>query len=369
MKKLAVFLVFVITTALLIVPGCAEFSPDNLFTRIKGRIFEFSSGVGAWGTELTIGENGTFTGSFHDSEMGETGEGYPDGTVYGCSFHGKLFDPQFIDDYTWLAKITVEMDEGQLTEEIEDGIRFVTTAPYGLEKAQTVMLFLPGAQVDRLPEGFIPWSHLQEIEPDAKEIPYYAIWNEDDESGFVSDIVTGEQSQDNAEHLPIYSYTGDNPIEGAIANALSRDERAGMYKTEPGYVTIPCVNIFRTELTDDTHAKVYGDFWILNYVKHGNVLENISGGEYPGIIILEKNGSQWQVTETEVAGDGEDFAADIERFSGGDQELAEKFFAAADLKAETNQVIRTRFIKAYVEANSLDIAAYRDYGWDPVLLN
>ena len=41
---------------------------------------------------------------------------------------------------------------------------------------------------------------------------------------------------------------------------------------------------------------------------------------------------------------------------------------AADLKADANQEIRTRLIKAYVEANSLDITAYQDFGWDPVYL-
>ena len=97
-------------------------------------------------------------------------------------------------------------------------------------------------------------------------------------------------------------------------------------------------------------------------------LENISGGEYPAIISLEKDGDQWKVTATEVAGDGEDYTADIERFAAGDQELADRFFAAADLKADANQEIRTRLIKAYVEANSLDITAYQDFGWDPVYL-
>ena len=168
----------------------------------------------------------------------------------------------------------------------------MTAKPYGLEKAESVTFWLPGTPVAGLPEAFMIWSHLQDFAPDAKELPYFAIWSEADEAGFISGFVSGTQDETNAEQLPVYSYTGDDPIEGAIANALARDERAEMYKTEPGYVTIPCAIIFRTELTDDTHAKVYGDFWILNYVKRGNVLENISGGEYPGIIMLEKDGDQ-----------------------------------------------------------------------------
>ena len=118
--------------------------------------------------------------------MGETGEGYPDGTLYGCSFHGQFTEPARVDEYSWTAKVTLELDEGQVPEAIEDGVRYVTSVPYGIEKAQTVTFFVPGTPVDHLPEGFADWSHLQEIDPDATEIPYYAIWSEADEAGFIT---------------------------------------------------------------------------------------------------------------------------------------------------------------------------------------
>ena len=347
----------------------------DLLAQMDGQVFEFSSGVGAWSTELTVGENGSFTGSFHDSEMGETGENYPDGTLYGCSFHGQFSDPEPVDEHAWTVNLSVEQDEGQVPEAIEDGIRYVTAAPYGLEKAQTVTVFLPGTPVDRLPEGFMIWSHLQEIDPEAKSIPYYAIWNEADEAGFITAAVSEMQDKPetgavtNEPGLPAYAYSGDDPIEGAIADYLAGNERAKEYLTEPGYVTIPCPIIHKTEMIDDTHAKVYGSFWILNYVRRGETLFNISGGEYPAVIMLENADSRWQVTAMEEAGDGEDYVEDIERFADGDQELADQYFAGADLGAEANQAIRTRFIKAYVEANGLNITAYQDYGWEPVELN
>ena len=46
------------------------------------RGFIFASGAGAWGSSLSLWPDGTFTGSYHDSEMGENGEDYPNGTVY-----------------------------------------------------------------------------------------------------------------------------------------------------------------------------------------------------------------------------------------------------------------------------------------------
>ena len=193
MKKLTAILVAVMMTVLMVTAGSAENTSTDLFAQLKGQVFEFSSGVGAWNTELTMGEKGTFTGNYHDSEMGETGEGYPDGTVYGCMFHGQFSDPQQVDDNTWTVKVSVELDEGQVPEAIEDGIRYVTAKPYGLEKAESVTIWLPETPVAGLPEAFMIWSHLQDFAPDAKELPYFAIWSEADEAGFISGPVNGTQ--------------------------------------------------------------------------------------------------------------------------------------------------------------------------------
>ncbi len=185
MKKTTAILVAILMAVLTACAG-AEAAPEDLFQQIEGRYFDFCSGAGAWDTELNMGENGAFNGLFHDSEMGETGKGYPDGTVYGCTFHGQLVDPQRVDAYTWTAGITWEMDEGQAQEMIEDGIRFVTSEPYGLGKAETVTIFLPGTPMEHLPEAFLFWTILYEIDPEAETFPYYGIWNETDDAGFVS---------------------------------------------------------------------------------------------------------------------------------------------------------------------------------------
>ena len=201
MKKIAVILIAAILMLAVVCAG-AETAPADLLSLIRGKTFDFTSGVGAWYTELTVGENGTFMGSYHDSEMGETGEGYPDGTVYGCLFHGQFSDPVQADEYSWTVKVTVEQDEGQAPETIEDGMRFVTSPVYGLEKAQTVTVYLPGTPVDKLPEDFMFWSHLQEIDPEAKVIPYYAIWSEADAAGFITEPGTA-QNQDMEAAQPV----------------------------------------------------------------------------------------------------------------------------------------------------------------------
>ena len=174
---------------------------------------------------------------------------------------------------------------------------------------------------------------------------------------------------DRAPALPPYAYTGADEIEGAVANALAQDERAALYLTEPGCVTIPCPIIHRTEQPDDTHAKVYGSFWIMNYVKRGDCLKAISGGEHAGVMALEKVDGVWKSADLEEAEGGEDYAEDIRRFANGDKALEDQYFAGSDLLSEENQAIRTRYIREYVEANSLAISSYQDYGWDPVSLN
>ena len=182
-RKYTALVAALLLAVMIVVSGIAE---EDLFSKIQGKWFEFSSGVGAWSTELIMAENGAFSGNFHDSEMGETGEGYPNGTVYGCTFHGQFSDPEKVDETTWKVKIKVEMDEGQVPEAIEDQIRYVTAPPYGLEKAETVMIHETGTPIEKLPEGFMSWSHMQEVDPDAKTLPYYGIWNETDDAGFVS---------------------------------------------------------------------------------------------------------------------------------------------------------------------------------------
>lgn len=52
--------------------------------------FVFSSGAGGWQTSLTLNRDGSFTGTYSDSEMGDQRDDYPHGTVYICEFSGQF---------------------------------------------------------------------------------------------------------------------------------------------------------------------------------------------------------------------------------------------------------------------------------------
>ena len=71
---------------LFLISGCAGENAEPVLPFEEPVELVFSSGAGAWGTVLELAPDGAFTGSFHDTNMGETGEGYPNGTVYLCSF-------------------------------------------------------------------------------------------------------------------------------------------------------------------------------------------------------------------------------------------------------------------------------------------
>lgn len=148
--------------------------------------FTYASGVGAWMTDLRIAEDGTFWGGYHDSEMGDSGEEYPNGTVYGCLFAGQLSVAEAVNEYTRLLKIdSIMPDEGQLPEHIEEGIRYITTGPVGLEDTAELMLYLPGAPLAELPEGFVTWTRLQGLPEETETLPCFGIYNAAQDAGFI----------------------------------------------------------------------------------------------------------------------------------------------------------------------------------------
>ena len=159
------------------------------FEELEDKVFYYSSGVGGWFVELNVAPDGSFNGNYHDSEMGESGEDYPNGTVYGCLFHGQLEAGGMLDSGAYeLTVASIGKDEGQLDEAIEDGIRYVTTDPLGLAAGDRLELFRPGFPVEDLPEGFMFWSHLNFLDEMPEKLPYYGLYDEAQDSGF-----TGEE--------------------------------------------------------------------------------------------------------------------------------------------------------------------------------
>ena len=157
------------------------------FSELSSYTFEFSSGVGAWSTELFIHDDGTFNGNFHDSNMGETGEGYPNGTVYGCSFHGRFsYDEQLSDREFLLTVRELALDEGQVPEAIEDGVLYITSDPYGLVLDHGMVLYTPGCPIGELSEEAMFWMHMMDWPDDLTSLPCYFLYDREADTGFVA---------------------------------------------------------------------------------------------------------------------------------------------------------------------------------------
>lgn len=179
--------------------------------------YDFSSGAGAWGTYLKVNADGTFEGDFHDSDMGDMGEGYSNGTVYCCVFSGAFSDFVQVDDYTFTAKIgEMNISTATGTEEIIDEIRYVYTKPYGLENVDVLEFYLPGKPIKELTEEVISWSFLRWGAIYPTTLPYKAICNVAEEQLFNGNTYTEEpvEKAEVPESLYIYCYD----LAGAYVN-------------------------------------------------------------------------------------------------------------------------------------------------------
>lgn len=162
------------------------------FAELANLQFVFSSGAGGWATMMTIYEDGSFSGEYFDGELGITGEGYPNGTMYQCNFSGQFTQPQKVNDYTYSMQISeLNYAEEVGREEIRDGVQYCYITAYGLDDAEDILIYLPGAPLAELPEEFRSWIGYYDLSnTEDTELPFYALNNEAQQFGFTSyDII------------------------------------------------------------------------------------------------------------------------------------------------------------------------------------
>ena len=153
----------------------------------------FSSGAGAWRTFLTLNADGTFTGAYSDSDMGDADEAYPNGTFYFCSFSGQFEVPAPTGTYaTPLHLVGLTCNDDVPEEEIRDGIRRIHAGPHGFysyetgAQAETVVFYTPDTPVAELSEEMLSWwpGRFEEETPDT--LGCYALWIPDAGTAFFS---------------------------------------------------------------------------------------------------------------------------------------------------------------------------------------
>ncbi len=157
------------------------------FADLRGTQFIFASGAGGWSTNMTIEGDGSFRGVYQDSNMGETGDTYPNGTVYQCSFQGRFSELEQVNKYTYKMQIAEMTYKNPVDrEEVVDGVRYCYSAAYGLDGAEDMLIYLPGAPLAELPEGFCNWVGFSLIDSSETELPFYGLYNETQDCGFSS---------------------------------------------------------------------------------------------------------------------------------------------------------------------------------------
>lgn len=119
---------------------------QNVYIDDSTAVFEYTTGMGRV-TTVTVPADGRFKG-ISEELVYETGEDYPDGTVYICEFSGNFTDGVRLNENVYsmtVCFLTFEHEVGETY--IENGKRYVCVEPYGIEEGITYYLYMPGADI------------------------------------------------------------------------------------------------------------------------------------------------------------------------------------------------------------------------------
>lgn len=193
--------------------------------------FVFSSGAGGWATEITLNDDGTFNGQYHDSDMGDSGTGYSNGTVYICDFSGKFTMPKKINEYIYSMNLeTLDVEGTSGTVYYENDIRYIVSNPYGFDNADEFMIYLPGIAMSDLPEGFINWLYAFINVQTTEILPCYGIYNVGGEEGFVA-YDTSMSEEQIYEKLVDYYAKGTEDSDGSDLVVMEGSIQGSIYST------------------------------------------------------------------------------------------------------------------------------------------
>lgn len=167
--------------------GNKSINADNIFAKMP-ESFLFASGAGGWGTELKIHDDGSFEGSFHDSNYEFADDGTAIATVMFNNFSGKFTDVKKLSDYVYSVRLEYLNDDGPTEDyyDYEQDIQYYHYGPYGMENTDEFLIYLPGARLSDLPEEFVGWLRGTALydKPNAKTLPCWGLYNVGEQLGF-----------------------------------------------------------------------------------------------------------------------------------------------------------------------------------------
>lgn len=260
----------------------AEDTGKFSFSDLANLEFYFASGAGGWRTVMQIEEDGSFSGIFSDSDMGDSSEEYPNGVFYYCEFYGEFQQPKKIDAYTYTTEIrTIELANEPGTEEIIDGKLYRYSTPYGLDGA----------------EEYRNWVRNDMADPEAEHLPFYGFYNVKAQNGFSSYPIQ-ELLTEYMESVKLYA--------GELRDSLQEDNLS------QGDMNVMAQELY--EMWDSALNRLWGE-----------LKEKLPEDEFQ--VLLEEQRAWIQKKETEV----EEAGKDVE---GGSLYPLITYTTAADLTEE-----------------------------------
>ena len=123
--------------------------------------YVFSSGAGGWDTKLTIASDGTFTGYYHDNDLGDIDGDHPKGSRSEAKFSGRFKSATRFDDGSYnlvcaADQFTVDGTKG--AQRIENGMQITTTDAYGMEPCGTFTAYPKGYDGSKVSKQVLGWA-------------------------------------------------------------------------------------------------------------------------------------------------------------------------------------------------------------------
>ncbi len=166
---------------------------DIEFPKEAAGEYYFASGAGGWSTDLTLHEDGTFEATYHDSDLGDSGDGY-DSTIYVGTCSGKFTIEDKAEEgiYEMSVEITEHSDlNGEEFKKENYGgedyiVRYVYSNVYGIDDGGMYLLILEGTPLDMLPADYIDWVSMPHAWGDniPENLPFNGIYNIGSSCGF-----------------------------------------------------------------------------------------------------------------------------------------------------------------------------------------
>ena len=140
--------------------------------------YYFQVGVGNRYVKIDLNSDGTFTGAYSDTNLGESGSGY-NFTTYYNEFSGSFDGPHSTGTYeygTYVKNFKLKYKVGSSaikTDEYGQKIRYVYSTPSGIAQRDYFRLFIQGTPTSALPDDFTNYvMYLSD-----NYLPYHAFYN------------------------------------------------------------------------------------------------------------------------------------------------------------------------------------------------